>query len=173
MKLPKNKKPEACAETNGIRFRLKNLHLNGDRLYATNGRVIVSIKVEVDPIDRDGAVSVRTLTLARKTRPESDLHVLLKKKVEQILDRFGKTVSWNPRPEDVFPKEYNQVFTIEPCHHRVAMNAKYVAQISSAFGNDELIFEFPENPSSPIRVVPWKRPSEDFAVLMPLKIEKV
>lgn len=58
---------KACSKTPN-RFAINDVVLRNDRLMATDGRIAVSIPVEVEEGDTDGIISKDALTLAQKTK---------------------------------------------------------------------------------------------------------
>ena len=159
-------KPELIVSKDKSRYVLNYSYLQGEYLYATDGRKMIKIKVQLDEGDTDGFIPSLAYALGRKTTKESEIQLNCNGSV-QVKSPDG-LVSISRDVQGQFPI-CEQVIPKEKPIWRIAISAALLKNLSDSMGTDGVILDVIAK-NKAILVSPINKDPNVMGLLMPMSI---
>jgi len=139
MKFSKTHKIANVLSTTANGYGMECAELKGDRLYATNGRAMVVIPVDLDEGDVDGAVPRQALVEAVKAPAKASASVRANGSV--IVDTKSGPLTM-PRPDDLNFPNWDLIKSEasgDEITFKIGINAKLLLDLAKAMGSTDSV----------------------------------
>jgi DNA polymerase III sliding clamp (beta) subunit (PCNA family) len=179
MKINKNYKPELCSSLDSEKPHLRNLWLDVEkkRLFATDGKRLVVIVVEINSEDKSGPITARALKEAREVqensvRAKDDMPSIHATEKDLIV---GDTKFKRPT-DNGFP--FTSIETIladvdkREQTVKIGINARLLYEAAMALGAEKIVLSVDSKDSTaPMKITSLSSHDENLVMLMPVRIK--